>query len=165
MKLTEILAALPSLSADERARVAAGLKAAAALKGEATPLAPAAATTATLDTDMDLLIDALCAFMRERGIEFSNPTLVKRSGAYQSLCKRPDFLGSWLDRSGMSRNEKRLLFAMTVPLLHQYLSWGSNAVGVNQMLQNLHKLPAVVEGHLPGYARAGALRMIVKRGT
>lgn len=163
MTLADIIAALPRLSAAERAQIVNACKAFAQMKGEAPAHAPDASMTNASDADSDLLLGALCAFMRDRGLEFSQVGMIKKTNAYQSYRKRSDFIGPWLAPSKLTRTEKGLLFAQVVPMLHQYLAWGENVVGANQLLTNAFKLPAVVDAQMPGYAKAGLLKMAIRR--
>lgn len=163
MKLTDILAALPSLSADERAAIVSAIKALTQLEGKALPAAPAAPALPAINHDAELLLEAICDFMRDRGLEFSSSQLVKRTDGYRAFLRRSDFVPKWLEPSKLSRVEKRLFLAQMMPVLYEYLTWGQSAIGMKQMLLNAYKLPAVVEVQLPGYAKRGLLRLTIRR--
>lgn len=159
--LADILAAIPSLSSSDKVAIASAIKA----DGQfATPESNGQIKVRPSDTDAEIFADVLCEFLKARGIEHSNATQIKRTDAFKHFKARSTFIGTWLEKSGMTRNEKRLLLGCTMPLLHKYLAQGENAVGANQMLLNAYKLPAIVDAQLPGYAHAGLLRLVIKRG-
>lgn len=165
MNLTDILQALPSLSKTEQQRIMEAIRAGDQLDPLNPPIASLHPAARASDSDLEVLLDALCTFLRDRGLGFASAPLLKRTHAYRAFRSNASFIGPWLKRSGMTRNEKRLLFSCVLPLLHQYLAQGNDTVGAGQMLKNMHKLPAIVDAQLPGYAHAGLLRLVIKKGN
>lgn len=75
-------------------------------------------------------------------------------------------LESFLNQAcpGIKLITKRVILATGLDLLYKNLGDMRVIVSPKVLANNIPRIPAVLDGAFPGYARSGMLRMIVKRG-
>ena len=163
--IAEILRALNSLSGEELDQVASKI---ALLK--ANPFGasrPATATNAATNGHDELLLLAICEFFEAQGLEKCYPAMLRRASGYTAFKQKVEpivaFLAKGAGRDSLTRTELMALFRLGISLLHQNMQSMQIAVSTRTMMNQIHRMPSVIELSFPGYARQGLLRLVIKR--
>lgn len=149
-----VVAAIPLLSAEERARIAQRLRALESLAGGSAG-----------DDDLaGVLCDVISATVLRMSGERVAPVALRRSRVYPALRAKAADLEPFLARAAPDRVNRRALLALGVELLHIDLVRAGFSVTARTLMSCAHQLPAVLDRAFPGYARCGRLGMIVGEG-
>lgn len=155
----QVVAALPRLSPDERARVVERLKAAQSLS-PGGPVAPGPAAARGEPAGGEALEAIAAAVLRLSG-ERAQPAALRRSSQFPAFAVKAEALGRFLAQHAPARAQRRALLAVGVELLYRDLARAGMSVTSRTLMSCLHQVPGVLDKYFPGYARAGALGMIV----
>lgn len=152
-----VVAALPGLTAEERARVAERLKAGADLAGAAP------ARAGVPDEALDLL-----AVIAEEVLRFSGERVsaagLARTAQFPAFRAKARELAAFAALHAQTRAQRRALMAAGVELLRRDLARAGLSVTSRTLMSCVHQVPAVLARAFPGYAEAGLLRMVVGAG-
>ncbi len=149
--LQNIIALLPSLSADELDKLHRRIK---ALKGSAEPSSKKINGAA----DVDMVQDTICAVLNTHGIMWRRQ-FTRTEGQLDKI----QLVIKFLESVAKDRVEQETLLTIAIDLLWQSMAQQHIPTTGNTLLRNLHLIPAIINQKFPGYAKAGALRAIVKR--
>lgn len=147
----EIIASLPRLSPEERSQVAAAAK--------------ALASNAPLKAGKgEFVLQCIVATAEMQGLELRPPESLRRSTSYVGFTDKAVKLETWLANAVDDRTAQRALLMLGLRLLVENIRDMNLNVGSSMLMRHIHRLPAVMDRHFPGYYEAGVLGMIVKRG-
>lgn len=149
----QVVAALPRLSAEERARVAERLRA-------LSSLGPAQAGTTGPDP-AEVLAEVICGVVLRMSGERVSPAALRRTRTFGALRDKARDLAPFLEAAARSRTQRRALLSLGFELLYEDLRRGGFSVTARTLMSCAHQLPAVLDRAFPGYARGGRLSMIV----
>lgn len=150
-KLQEVLALLPLLTADERAKVITHINLLAAVKGEPSPI----------DPDEQLVLGEIVGL----GIDTRTVDLLRqqRRGYATFQANLPGLL-KYLRSATTDADEQRLLLRCGLQMVHKDLrEWMKQPINAVTMMNNIHSIPAVLNKSYPGYART-LLPSLLRRG-
>jgi hypothetical protein len=155
VSLAGVLAFLTNATPDERAKVRAALDALAQFGGS-----PVERKLARQD---DVLLDIIVDYMTRKGCDLSLPTVLMAGKHYGTFKKKCVPVYEFVKPVG-GRNEQRALLRIGIAELYADLTRMNLAVTSRLMMAHIHRLPAVLNRAFPGYAKIGALKLIlVKR--
>lgn len=151
-----VVAALPRLTPDERQRVAERLK---AMRGLG-----AAATEPAAQPEVDDVVFAVADVVLRKSGERVAAHALRRAGGAALAAKAAD-LSAYLRASASDRVGRRALLGLGVGLLYDAIVAQGFPASSRALLQQLHRVPSVVDAAFPGYAASGALgKMVVACG-
>jgi hypothetical protein len=153
--LATIIDLLPKLTESERATLSTRLK--------ALHQFGSGARTPTASYHSDEVLGAVAELLRGHGIEFVSVPVLARMADKQFSGKLPS-LFKFLAAQHPNRIGQRSLLLLGLDLLYRDLSKAGVAVTAKVLLANVHRIPATLDKHFPGYARAGMLGFIIDRG-
>lgn len=113
-------------------------------------------------SDVSFVLGAVSDLLRGQGVEFASPTVLLRQADKNFKDKVPDLM-AFLASAHPTRQGQRALLMVALDLLHQDISKAGYPVAAGVLLRHIHRLPATLNRHFPGYARAGMLGWIVDR--
>lgn len=157
--LNNVLHSLDALSPDELETVRA--KATMRLK-TSTPTTSAHARTGS---NTDLVLDAIVEVLSAMGVEYVNASILRKSASFKSFNEKMPELFLYLEKITTQRVERRAMLRLVIELLYQDLARMNVATTARTLMSHAHRIPAVINNNFPGYADAGLLHWIVKRGA
>jgi len=115
--------------------------------------------------DEALIADAICGVLSSRGMDYAPLPLLCRWQGYRAFrAKVPSIMKFLRQGAKPSRSELAALAYFTVELLMEDMHSMNLAIGARNLMNHIHRIPAVVNQCFPGYARSGLLhRMILRR--
>jgi hypothetical protein len=150
--LTSIIRQLPSLSDAERNVLLKRLKALASLGPSNVEVAG----------DNMFVLGCVAELLSRHGIEHASAPVLARQADREFEGKLPELL-SFLEKAHPSRSGQRALLMMGLDLLYRDMAERGLPVSAGTLLRHIHRIPATLNKHFPGYARAGMLGWIVDR--
>lgn len=155
----QVVAALPRLTPEERARVCERLKMLGAL-APAQALAAGNGRPPDDDAAGELLEVIAAAVLRLHG-ERAAPAALRRAPTFPAFAAKARELSAFSSAHARGRPRRRALLALGVELLYRDLRRAGMTVTSRTLMQCAHQLPAVLDRAFPGYARSGKLGMVV----
>ena len=147
--LQDIISRLPFLSAEELDKLHHRIK---ALQGSSESVVNK--VNGTLDADM--VVNTICSVLNAHGIDCAK-YVIRKEGQIGKIKLVLEFIGKAVKK----RIEQENLLSIALDLLWQDMNNQRIPTTGNTMLRNLHLIPAVINRHFPGYAKAGLLKLIV----
>lgn len=162
--LEAVLAALPQLSPDERAAVEARLKALRALSGGLpAPEAQDSASPAPTDDAVGEVAESIArVVLRKSGERVAAAGLRRVAGA--GFREKAEGVVAFAGSHAPDRVRRRALLDLGVGLLYAAILEQGGSASSRTLMQQLHRLPAILDEAFPGYASAGLLRMVIGGG-
>lgn len=163
----QVVAALPRLSPEERARVAQRLEMLQSVSpGRSLADATGAFQAAGVadEASGELLAVIADVSLRMSG-ERVSPAALRRARQFQSLAAKAGALRRLLEAQAPTRPARRALLALGVELLYRDLARAGFSVSARTLMACAHQVPAALDKAFPGYARAGLLGMVVGRAS
>ena len=159
----QVVAALPHLSPDERAKIVERLKAmqSLALAGPGIP-GPAAARGESVG---DEVLEVIAATVLRASGERAHPAVLRRSSQFPAFAAKAEALGRFLAQHAPARAQRRALLAVGIELLYRDLARAGMSVTSRTLMSCIHQVPGVLDKSFPGYGRAGVLGMVVGRAS
>lgn len=150
------------MNGSELDRIEAAIKALRAIGGE--PRASLANESISLPavgmSEETMVLSCICDVLSSMNVEhFGIEVLRKRTGA--AFREKLPGLMRYLKRAHPKRSGQRALLHEGIGLLYQELTASRLPTTASTMANHIHRVPAVIERHYPGYARGGLLRWIV----
>lgn len=108
-----------------------------------------------------MAISCLCEFMRREGLETVNPVTLMRIGGKLLRDKCAD-LDQWLDRCKLTRAQRYAVLNLGWQLLYAELR-DRGACSSRRLVQEIHRLPTLIDNAFPSYARNGWLGWAIAR--
>jgi hypothetical protein len=149
--LQDIISQLPFLSAKELDKLHQRIK---ALKTASEPVVKAANGS----LNADAVIDTICTVLCSRGINCAKFVIHK-----QGQTEKIELLLKFIMKAVHNRVEQEALLTIAIDLLWQNMAQQHIPTTGNTLLRNVHLIPAIMNQHFPGYARAGHLKVIIGR--
>ena len=149
MPLQEIISQLPFLSSDELDRLHQRIK---ALKGSSEPKMKKSNGAA----DVEMVQGVICHVLNSRGIMWSRK-FIKVEGQLDKVKSVIEYV----EKAVHERIRQEALLIIAIDLLWQDMARQHLPTTGNTLLRNLHRIPAIMDCHFPGYAKAGLLKLII----
>jgi hypothetical protein len=122
---------------------------------------PAAGASGARDFS-DIVLEAITDVTRKLNIETASFTRLKKNAAYGPYKAKANDLKKTF--AGMTRVQQTSILNMAVELLYNdMLEWGI-AVSAVTLMRHIHRLPATINKHFPGYIQSGLLLKLIRRG-
>jgi hypothetical protein len=115
-----------------------------------------------MGSDTQFVLGAISDLLRSHGIEFASPGVLVRQADHQFEGKLPDLM-AFLSQAHPTRAGQRALLMVALDLLYRDIADRGLPVAAGVLLRHVHRIPATLNKHFPGYARAGMLGWIVDR--
>lgn len=112
----------------------------------------------------DRLLQSICVVLIKKNVECPSVTFLRRSSAYATFNKnKSSDLATFFSKVSNSRLVQDMLLKEAVSLLYDDLQhWQGIAISSHTLIQQAHRLPAVLNRAFPGYASNGLLHKIVR---
>ena len=105
---------------------------------------------------------AICHVLNRRGADFVSPHVLQRSAAYGHAKGKFADLAKYFERVSPRRLEQDQILREGIELLyHDLLHW-KVAISPHTLLQQIHRIPATLSRHYPGYAESGVLHKLIR---
>jgi hypothetical protein len=113
----------------------------------------------------DRVLQAICDVLRKQGVETPSVAMLKKSSAYVNSNKgKFDNLSNFFEQISPAKIVQDQILKEGINLLYFDLLQWKVAVSSHTILQQIHRIPSVLNKHFPGYAQSGYLTKIVKVG-
>lgn len=153
----QLIKALPELTTTERDSLAQRLKVLQSLPG-----AKEQPVNGKRDLD-DRVLSILCQTLRDLGVEYPSFAILRRGNAYAAFNNKLPGVYKFLEQVGPDRIAQDALLKLALELLYTDLvSWQGVSISAMTMMSHIHRVPATVSKHFPGYAMCGMLPWIIK---
>lgn len=159
--IEEVLKRLPKLSAAELSQVKARLN---ALAGGGLGAAPERRTSGKWAWG-DFLIDCIANTLRNALGVTPSRDMMKGMRAYSTFQNRLPMVEEYLNRAAPNHAQRLAIARVGVDLLYAYLTRPGRAVGAVSLMQDIYRLPEVLEAQFPNYAKLGIMHMVARRVT
>lgn len=156
-----VVAAIPRMTPEERARIAARLKAVESLapSGEFQTGRPPQHEP---DDAAGELLSIIADVVLRRSGERVTPAVLRRSPQFRAFRAKALELAVFAAEHASARVQRRALLALGVELLYRDLRIGPGfSVTSRTLMACIHQVPAVLDKNFPGYASSGLLGMII----
>ncbi len=148
----QVVAMLPRLTPEERARIAERLK---MLGSASSPPAPGDEDLATA------MVEVISEVVLRMSGERAAPAALRRTRGFSALREKARDLAPFLARAARARAERRALLSLGFELLYRDLRRGGFSVTARVLMACAHQVPGVLDQSFPGYARSGRLGMLI----
>lgn len=115
-----------------------------------------------MDDADGLVLDALTSTLTRLSVEHASIYFLRKHPHYSLFKTRCSDLMPFFRAAVATRNEQRLLLELAMELLYKELTEMGIAVSCRTMMNHVHRIPAVLNKHFPGYAASGLLSWILK---
>ena len=163
MSLVKIVRMLASLSPQELEELRQRI---IALQALGTSIVPAAGTGA-VETDEAFVLGCIGELLMHLGAEASMLMLLQWSKVKakdgSAFREKVPSLMKFLGRAHATRIGQRALLLFCFELLYLDMQASGHVVSPKMLMHNIHRIPATLDAHFPGYARAGLLDWIIDR--
>lgn len=149
--LQDIISQLPFLSSDELDKLHQRIK---TLRGSSEPKIKKVNGAA----DVEMVKDVICHVLNTRGIMWSSK-FIRTEGQLDKV----KLIIAYVEKAVHERIEQESLLIVSVDLLWQDMARQHLPTTGNTLIRNLHRIPAIMDCHFPGYAKSGLLRLIIKQ--
>ena len=123
------------------------------------------ATTKEFNSKSDFgvrVTEAICRSFRSMNVECPSPNTLRKSSAYSGAKDKFDDLAAFFEK--ISQNKLVQDRALVIAIEGLYVSlqgWGI-AVSSHTILQQVHRLPSILNQQFPGYSASNLLHKIVR---
>jgi hypothetical protein len=153
--LREIVDRLPHLSAGELDQLFERIKALRQMGGNGNGHAKS--------DDSDVILDTIIRVMQSNGLTCPYLKQLRQRRNYTSFKEKVPALMDYLKKVSTNRLEQSVILDLGVGLLYHDIKHWSIPMTDSLIMNNIHRIPAIMDVHFPGYARSGMLKMLVKR--
>ena len=156
-ELKKVLELLPGLSAPDLSQVEQRLR---ALRALTTPLLSLPSGEIERPFE-DMVLDAIITTMLDRAGESVPRVHLQKSPQLSAFRKKLLPLSKFF--AGLERNQQRALLHLSIKLLYDNMLQMNIPITGRLVMQHIHRLPAVINRHFPGYAQHKLLPMIIRQ--
>lgn len=109
-----------------------------------------------------LVLRAIVDTLAGLGVEHTSEAMLRTSSEMPAFRKKLPGLLAYLDGVEESYIHRKALLGLAVKLLYDDMSHQGIPVSARVVVRHLHRIPAVLNRHFPGYAQSGLLRYIIR---
>lgn len=157
----EIIRRIPALSPGEVEQLRQRLAALSALGGSGNAVAGRAASQEGSDESLVLCI--LVDVLARLGVERTAIHTLRSQPSDLALFRRklPDLL-HFINSNAPHHLQRQALLGLGIELLYRDLVEQQIPISARVVMRHVHRIPAVLNRHLPGYAESGLLRHVIR---
>jgi hypothetical protein len=116
-----------------------------------------------VDTQEHLILDEIVVTLRNMGVEFASPSMLRQNRGYQKFSEKVPGIIQFLNAATTNRVDQRAVLALGIRLLYKQLeSWGLPVTAL-VIMNNAYRIPSLINRAFPGYARSGMLSWIIRK--
>ena len=109
------------------------------------------------------VLSCICEVLRDTGCEFPSVEILRRSVHFSAFVKKLPDLIEFVSQAGDSRIIQDALLKVGLDLLYwDMVNWHDATVSAYTLMQHIHRVPATLNKHFPGYSSSGCLGWIVR---
>lgn len=105
---------------------------------------------------------AICHVLNKQGVDFVSPHVLQRSAAYGHAKDKFADLAKFFEGVSDKKLGQDQILREGIELLYRDLLHWKVAISPHTLLQQIHRVPATLSRHYPGYAESGLLHMLIK---
>ena len=109
-----------------------------------------------------MMLEAISGFMNYAGADASTAAMLAKTSNFPPFRNKVPAIMQILKRSNLTRTETRAVLRLGVSLLHEKLVAQGVDTTSRRMMDHIHRLPAQLDQHFPGYAMGGYLKLTVR---
>jgi hypothetical protein len=159
--LDRLVSDLSKLSTEDLAKLDQHVKVMRAVTGPSTVTVPAVAS-GKRDLESRAL-GVLCAAMRDMGVEYPSVEMLRKTSQIGAFNRKLPAVMQFISGIGPKRVEQDALLKIAFELLYYDLvTVYELAASSLTLMAQVHRIPAVINRHFPGYAESNLLGMILK---
>jgi len=159
MDVKAIEAAIPKLSDEELAKLESAIAARRAIGGK---LGKTETMTTGLPADVVMVLETLADFMKYNGSDPAPAAMLAKTSNFAAFKVKVPFVMESLKLSALKKNETRAVLRSAISMLYERMTDQGLDTTSRRMMDHIHRLPALLDVHFPGYAKAGLLRLTVR---
>lgn len=111
----------------------------------------------------DRVLVAVVDVLRKKHVDTPSYNMLRKSSAYASSKEKVASLSQFFEQVSSSKLVQERILRLAISLLFDdLLHWQNVTISAHTVLQQLHRIPATLNRHFPGYAAAGLLTKVVK---
>lgn len=111
----------------------------------------------------DRVLNAVADVLRKKHVDAPSVNLMRKSAAYAVSKEKAVALSNFIALCSHSKLVQDRILRLGLSLLYDdMLQWQNVTVSPHTLLQQIHRIPATLNRHFPGYAAAGLLIKVVK---
>ena len=109
------------------------------------------------------VLQILCTVLTKNNVETPSVTVLRKSAAYAQSREKLQDLQIFFEKISKSKLVQDAILKEAINLLYcDLVQWKGVAVSSHLMLKHMHRIPATINRHYPGYVQSGLLHKIVK---
>lgn len=106
--------------------------------------------------------EAICNTFKRLGVECPSPHTLRKGAAYASAKDKFDDLATFFEKISQNKLVQDRALVIAIEGLYVSLQDWNISVSSYTILQQIHRLPSVLNQSFPGYAASGLLHKIVR---
>ena len=111
----------------------------------------------------DRVLQVICSVLRKHNVETPSVTTLRKSAAYVSSKAKLEDLSTFFESISQSKLIQDSILKIAIDLLYvDLLGWVNIPISSHTILKQIHRIPATLNRHFPGYANSGVLTKLVK---
>ena len=109
------------------------------------------------------VLNAICFVMIKLNVDSPSVSSLQKSAAYASSKSKFDDLEVFFKQISKSKLIQDHILKAAIELLYfDLVNWQGIAISSHTLLRQIHRVPATLNRHFPGYANSGMLTKLVK---
>lgn len=160
MDLKTIEAAIPKLNDEELAKVEIAIAARRSIGGK---MSKTETLTTGLPPEVLMVLETLADFMKDNGADPAPAGMLAKTSNFSGFKKKVPAIVESMKASALKKNEARAVLRSAMSMLYERLTDQGLDTTSRRMMDHIHRLPALLDVHFPGYAKAGLLRLTVRK--
>lgn len=114
------------------------------------------------DADEHWMLAEICSVLQSRGLGVLYPARLRTMRGMDAFREKLPALAGYIKRAAPKQIQRRAIFRLGVELLYDNLVEMNVPITEVTLLGHIHRLPAVLDVHFPGYAASGMLAWIIR---
>lgn len=113
--------------------------------------------------DEQTYLSAICDVLQSKGLFFASPDMLRSGRGYANFkAHKEGGLDKFFARETLTRTQKLALLKIGIGLIIDNLQYNRIPPTGGNVLMNFHRMPALIDRELPGYAERGILSAIFR---
>lgn len=109
------------------------------------------------------VLQAICDVLKKNNVETPSVATLKKSSAYVAAKDKFNDLSVFFEARSKSKLVQDQILRTAIELLYfDLVQWQGIAISSHTLLRQIHRIPATLNRHFPGYASEGLLIKLVK---
>lgn len=112
------------------------------------------------------VLQSICSVMQKIGVDSPSVFVLQKSTAYVSALPKINDLAGYFEKISQSKLEQDAVLKTAIELLYfDLVNWQGIAISPYTLLKQIHRIPATLNRHFPGYVSSGLLLKVIRKSA